>query len=510
MALAGTSVVVLRERAEAERARDRVEAAGVAEQFLLAWSQRRYEDMTAITAAPDDPGSAYQRTDRRLRVRAVEAVPGPLSADGSTVPFSVRLRLAGLGELAYDSEVHLVERRGRWQVAFSAATLHPALDNGEQLQRRSREGPRVELADRWGTPLRAASADLAANVLGRPGTSGLERVLDAELTSSTGGAVVVGSPRTGKELRVLQEYRGRSGTPVRTTLDLRVQRAAEQALAGAPSRAALVAVDTGTGEVRATANRPVEGAAATFVAQAPGSVFKVVTATALLQAGLTPASPAPCPDTTSSGGRPFRNAPGTVSGPMTLARATAVSCNTAFLELAEGLPDGALAAAARLYGFDDPTPLLPIATAGGNVPEPGSTEEAAEDVIGQGRVQASPLLLASMVAAVANGAWHRPQLLPDVEGEERPLPPGVAEPLRAMLRGVVTSGTGTAAQPPGGAPVSGKTGTAQYGTGDPLPTHAWFAGWQGELAFCVYVEDGSSGGGVAAPIARRFLTALEP
>ena len=78
-----------------------------------------------------------------------------------------------------------------------------------------------------------------------------------------------------------------------------------------------------------------------------------------------------------------------------------------------------------------------------------------------------------------------------------------------MLRAVVTDGHrhGRAAAV-GRRPVSGKTGTAQYGTGDPLPTHAWFAGWQGDLAFCVFVESGSCGGGVAAPVARRFLADL--
>ncbi len=54
----------------------------------------------------------------------------------------------------------------------------------------------------------------------------------------------------------------------------------------------------------------------------------------------------------------------------------------------------------------------------------------------------------------------------------------------------------------------GKTGTAQYGTGDPLPTHAWFIGWQGDVAFAVLVEDGASGGDDAAPIARAFLRRL--
>ncbi len=507
LALTGTTVVAVQRRAAQERARDRAEAASVAAAFLQAWEERRWSDMTEVTAGRDDPGSAYRRTSERLEVRSVEAVPGPLSADGTTVPFTVTLGLTGLGDLAYASELAMVEQGDRWRVAFRSATLHPALANGEQLQRRSRPAPRQELADREGRPLREASQDLAVNVLGVAGETGLERVLDDELQGSGGGAVVVGRSGSDEELRVLQEYGGRSGEPVRTTLDLDVQRAAERAAATAPSRAAVVAVDTRNGQVRAVANAPTDGATTAFTTYAPGSLFKVVTATALLQQGRTPSSPAPCADTTSSGGRPFRNSPGTPTGPMTLARATAVSCNTAYLELAEALPPGALGRAAALYGFGD-GPLLPIAGPGGQVPEPESPAEAAEDVLGQGRVQASPLLLASMMAAVADGTWRGPSLVPGERTEQRPLPAGVAPALRAMLRGVVTDGTGSAAQPTGGSPVSGKTGTAQYGTGDPLPTHAWFAGWQDDLAFCVFVESGSSGGAVAAPVARRFLADL--
>ena len=506
VAVAGTVVVVQR-RAEQERARDRGEAAAVAEAFLTAWEQGRWSDMTEVTAGRDDPGSAYRRTSERLQVRSVEAVPGPLSADGSTVPFTVALGLAGLGDLAYASELHLVERGDRWRVAFRSSTLHPALAHGEQLQRRSRPGPRLELADRTGRPLRRASQDLAVNVLGVPGETGLERVLDDELTGGAGGAVVVGRSGSDAELRVLQEYGGRGGEPVRTTLDLDVQRAAERAAATAGARTAVVAVDRRTGQVRAVAGAPAAGATTAFTLYAPGSLFKVVTATALLEQGLTPSSPAACPATTTSGGRPFRNSPGTPTGAMTLARATAVSCNSAFLELAEALPAGALGRAAALYGFGE-GPLLPIAGPGGEVPEPESPEEAAEDVLGQGRVQATPLLLASMMAAVADGTWRRPSLVPGERAQERPLPDGVAPALRTLLRGVVTGGTGSAAQPATGGPVSGKTGTAQYGKGDPLPTHAWFAGWQGDLAFCVFVESGSSGGAVAAPVARRFLADL--
>ena len=75
------------------------------------------------------------------------------------------------------------------------------------------------------------------------------------------------------------------------------------------------------------------------------------------------------------------------------------------------------------------------------------------------------------------------------------------------MRSVVTSGTGTAlAGLPG--EVLGKSGTAEYGGGDPPPTHAWFVAARGDLAIAVLVEGGESGGRVAAPIAARFFAAL--
>ncbi len=56
--------------------------------------------------------------------------------------------------------------------------------------------------------------------------------------------------------------------------------------------------------------------------------------------------------------------------------------------------------------------------------------------------------------------------------------------------------------------MSGKTGTAEFGSDSPPKTHAWFTGWQGDVAFAVLVEQGRSGGSVAAPIAEQFLGRL--
>ena len=76
-----------------------------------------------------------------------------------------------------------------------------------------------------------------------------------------------------------------------------------------------------------------------------------------------------------------------------------------------------------------------------------------------------------------------------------------------MLRGVVTDGSGRGLLDVPGPPVIAKTGTAEFGTGDDLQTHAWMIAAQGDLAVCVFVDVGASGSGTAGPILEAFLRA---
>ena len=153
-----------------------------------------------------------------------------------------------------------------------------------------------------------------------------------------------------------------------------------------------------------------------------------------------------------------------------------------------------------------PEPALPLY--GGEVPAAEDLVERAAAMIGQGEVLVSPAGMAGAIAAVAEGRWRAPRLLagdPKVAGD--PLPAPLAEQLRDLTRYVVTAGTGAALRQVAG-DVHGKSGTAEYGSGDPPPTHAWFVAYRDDLALAVLVEDGSSGAAVAAPIAARFLAAL--
>jgi cell division protein FtsI/penicillin-binding protein 2 len=117
--------------------------------------------------------------------------------------------------------------------------------------------------------------------------------------------------------------------------------------------------------------------------------------------------------------------------------------------------------------------------------------------------------MASVAATVAAGAWHAPRLVtgaPNDSVAPQPLDPGVAAGLQDMTAAVVSRGTASAAGLPPG--THGKTGTAEFGPGNPPQTHAWFVGYRGDIAFAVLVPGGGVGGEVAAPFAARFLSAL--
>jgi cell division protein FtsI/penicillin-binding protein 2 len=307
---------------------------------------------------------------------------------------------------------------------------------------------------------------------------------------------------------ILHEWNSDAGKDLRTTIDLQMQKAAHRALAKVPGTAALVAIDTRTGEVLVLASQPTSGLPAAFASYyAPGSTFKIVTATAALMAGSTPQSPVQCSKTYNVEGRVFKNAEDAPDTTASLTDVFAESCNTAFIRLEEELPDGALQKAAELYGFNGPAPL-PVSSKGGSMPAPASKVEAAADSIGQGKVEASPLQMASVAAGVASGTWHQPRIVadcPDCVSHEIP----VAKQVQPLMRAVVTSGTGTAAAGVPGGPVYAKTGTAEFGSGSPPKTHAWFVGYQGDIAFAVFVERGAYGGTVAAPIAAAFLTSVQ-
>lgn len=349
------------------------------------------------------------------------------------------------------------------------------------------------------------------------GHGGLQGRYDERLRGTAGAAVVINKASSDGTVAATEVFRGepKAGAGLRTTLDEATQTAADAALAGQARTASVVALRVSDGTVLAAANGPDGGTGnLAFTAQVPpGSTFKVVTALSLLDAGkVSLDTTVKCPKTLDVPGRPpVKNAEDFVLGDVPFRIDFAKSCNTAFASLAPQLaPDGLTTTGAAL-GLGQQWDLG-IDAFSGKVSSGGSAAELAAAAFGQGTTLVSPLAMAGAAAAVARGQWKQPQVLLD-PAPARPAPDGTQlkadslSQLRTMMREVVTAGTATALKDVPGGPVYGKTGTAEFDD-NPEHTHSWFIGYQGDVAFAVFVENGGLSTATAVPIAEKFLRAL--
>ena len=388
----------------------------------------------------------------------------------------------------------------------------------------------------------SATADIVKSSKGRvspgdlTGLSGLQLSQDAILSGKPG--LLVELKRASGTATTLFSDDPVDGQDVHITLDERIQLVAQKAILKASKPAGIVVLRASTGDVLAVANGPAAASGynrALLGQYPPGSTFKIVSSMALLGAGVTPDTPIACPATINVGGRTFQNAENEVLGTVPFHRDFADSCNTAFVGSSTKISQKTLAATAKSMGYGVQADLgVPAFT--GTAPSGGDAVAHAATMIGQGKVLASPLTVAGTAAAVDAGVYYPPRLVLNDDGASAgastepsaqstadggsgtvrtpeptggvPLPKERVAALRAMMREVVTSGTGTPLRAAAGGPVSGKTGTAEFGSGNPPKTHAWFTGYQGDIAFAVVVEEGGFGADAAAPIARDLLNQL--
>jgi peptidoglycan glycosyltransferase len=356
--------------------------------------------------------------------------------------------------------------------------------------------------------------------------------------------------------------RDKQGATVVTTIDAKLQKAASAALGSLPG--AVVALDPKTGEIlamvanpsydpnplssqdpaeirstwdslNADPDKPLVSRASQELFP-PGSTFKLVTAAAALENGMTPDTEFPNPpaltlpqtthllhnfgDEHCMGGIPQ----------LTIAQALQVSCNVVFGQIGLQLGAEKLVEQAQKFGFDQTIPLE-IPWAEGSIPPASTFTDAlpavAFSAIGQQDVKTNPLQMALVAAAIANGGTEMtPRLVREIRDPSgrvirsfdptpwgHPISAQTAAELTAMMVSVVQNGTGTAAQI-AGVQVAGKTGTAETATGNP---HAWFVSFapaeNPQIVVAVVVLNGGSlgseatGGHVAAPIARAVLQA---
>jgi cell division protein FtsI/penicillin-binding protein 2 len=465
--------------------------------------------------------------DRRGRALAAERAVVAIDVDTKRIRDAgdTARRLAALVDVKARSLQQAIERAGPGRFV-PVITLRQA--DYDKVADELQDVPGTSIAP--GTAPLAPTKDFARALLGAVGPAtaeqveksegrlatgddvgqwGLQATFDKELAGTDSRSVVIRDAEDGVVEKTLRRWRGRRPHNLETTLDLDVQRAAEQALGPTKKNAALVALQPSTGNVLAVANRPSDSTLdrALTGLYPPGSTFKVISTAALLRDGLSVGQTVPCPATKVVDGRSFRNFEGGAAGSVPFRTDFAQSCNTAFVSLAGRLSRSALTETARDFGVGARLKLgLPAAD--GQVPEGETPVARAAMMIGQDKIVASPLIMAGVAGTVAGGRWRAPRLLADDPRSAGPkLGDGEAATLRELMRAVVTGGTGTAlAGLPGF--VAGKSGTAEYGGGDPPPTHAWFIAFRGDLAVAVLVEGGKAGGTVAAPIANRFLQAL--
>lgn len=541
--------------------------------------------------APEEPGTsgaaAWWRTAGRTLVSALTTPPRREAQEPLVIreQLDYHLLMDGIPlETAVEIEAHperfpgtRIEMRTRrvYPQGETAAHLigNRALVDEEALRARHERLPHAD-------PLDYQPGD-------RAGRTGLERYYERQLRGLRGERKVVFN-RRGELIHSEVVREPRYGRDLELSLHLPLQQAAEALLdeqlrsqsvdettgkpLPTPPGGAIVALDIRTGAVLAAASAPrfdLEKFAsgdsqlwqqlladprkpmfhrAAEMALPPGSVFKVVSAVAFLESGqLDPEREFFCQGYLDQPDRfrcfTFRNF-GVGHGEVNLAGALARSCNVYFFSAARRIGAPPLHEWAARFGFGQPTGIDLPGESAGNLPrlagdfraggrtarrkQPGNSD-ALQLAIGQARLTATPLQVARLMAAIANGGrLVTPRLANSLASDEgtdaaasgssevAPIPELSSRSLewvRLGLQQVVAhpQGTGYKTVRLRKVAIAGKTGTAESGGG--RPDHAWFAGYvpadRPRIAFVVVLEHAGPGGHAAGPVAREFVQALE-
>jgi penicillin-binding protein A len=541
----------------------------LAARFVTAWSHTDYAAMytdvdvrTKRSLTPDGFAAAYAEAMRTATATSLRALAKPRAGAGGYVSVPVRVRTRLFGTLTLSLRMRIASgAEGGEAIVWSRSLTFPGVPPGETLTRQTTLPPRAKLLARDGSvlaegnpteagsrssPLGGAASAVIGEVGPIPasrraalegqgvpsnaivGTSGLEAALDTQLRGTPGGELLAGA-------RVLASAPSHAAGAVRTTVSPAVQQAAVTALGS--QLGGIVALEPSTGQILAVAGIGLDSV------QPPGSTFKMVTLTGVLDAHIaTPATVFPYATYATLDGVKLSNANGEECGG-SLELAFAVSCNSVFSPLGVKLGAPRLVAMAERYGFNHAPGIegaaestLPAASTIQGELDVGST------AIGQGQVQASALEMAIVAASVADGGQRpRPTF---AFGTPAPrsyvTSTSVARTVRRLMIEVVRKGTGTSAAIPG-VTVAGKTGTAELKTecsssgpgesgsgeagahesesgsgcagadSEASNTDAWFASFapalKPRIAVCVLLVKDGAGGDTAAPVAREVLEA---
>ncbi|MDD2573641.1 MAG: penicillin-binding transpeptidase domain-containing protein [Bacillota bacterium] len=377
------------------------------------------------------------------------------------------------------------------------------------------------------------------------GRSGLERLYEEYLSGNgkmTVAAMVDGSKRLipGLGYKLINGGRGGESCHLQLTIDYHIQRAIEEIMDEFGIEGAVVVLNSESGEVAAMASRPnyhqnnveeyLDGQRGELLNKAfcqynLGSIFKTVVAAAALEdSRINPFETVNCPGYIEVGDLLVKCSSYDTGGhgDVDMFGAYAKSCNTFFIEMGQRVGGERIMEMAERFGLGEIVGLNPLEEQPGLIPSDRKLHKS--DVcnisIGQGDIMVTPLQVAVMTSIIANnGTLKQPRVLKDVVGKsggrvftdwpenpEQVLSPFVAMEIRKMMEQAVDQGTGTLAALPDYGGTAGKTSSAQTGqriNGREV-LHAWFTGYVPRLypryVITVLVENGRSGGSVAAPV----------
>lgn len=548
--------------------------AKLADQFVAAWARGDYQTMYGDIDAAARRHTSEQQFARLYEQALTTATAGKLRVEGRArttaaaalrVPVGLHTRLWGQLHLSFTFRTQSSEGEGA-RIAWTRALVFPGLQAGEQLSRHTYLPRRATLLARDGSVLAESSqssagqpatgeltrtsplgetADAVLGTVGpipasrlavleaegvpanaEVGLSGVELALDARLRGKPGGELLAGT-------RPLASVAAHAAPPVHTTVSPSLQQDSVAALGG--RYGGIVAFKPSSGEILAVAGIGLDGL------QPPGSTFKIVTLTGVLQAKIaTSRTVFPYATSATLDGVKLSNANGEDCGG-SLELAFAVSCNSVFTPLGVKLGAQRLVTTAERFGFNQE----PSVSGAAESSLPPASEIQGElavgsTAIGQGEVLATPLQMATVAGTIADDG-HRPSptflpshphLGPTV------MSPQVAHTVRHLMTEVVREGTGVSAAIPG-VVVAGKTGTAELKTpckpegeaseteAEPSEgedqaeghescqeeeasnTDAWFAAFaparNPRIVVCVMLVKDGAGGDTAAPVAKEVL-----
>ncbi|MFJ9414535.1 penicillin-binding transpeptidase domain-containing protein [Streptomyces sp. NPDC101227] len=490
------------------------EVQATSQDFLNAWQSGDAAKAAALTDSPDAARSALETFSKQAKFSKVTVTPG--TPTGDKVPYTVTTQIDYNGTKSpysypASATVHRDKSTGKPQITWQPAVLHPGLAKGDELRTGEAEAPPIKAVDRNGVELTPEAHPTLAGIL-----DSLREKYGAKTGGKPGVELFIHRAKTAKPaeqqadktLKVLSK--GTPGT-LKTTLDAKLQTAAEKAIKGKKSASA-AAVKPSTGEILALANSPAKGfSMATQGSLAPGSTMKIVTSAMFLDKGLTsPGKKHPCPKYFTVGGWKFQNDGKSEIKDGTFAQSFAASCNNAFISLAPKLKDDDLTNEARdVFGIGLNW-QTGIPTFDGAVPVQSDAQMAAS-LIGQGGVRMNPLNVATFAATVHAGSFHQPYIVaPSLDNRTfakaaRGLKPSTQSGLKSLMKLTATSGTAAEAMAGVGGDIGAKTGSAEVD--NQKKPNAWFTAYRDDLAAAAVVPASGHGGANAGPVVRSILTA---